>query len=298
MLSEAEALEMRKQLEEGKILEINVKAPVRVKKPKSDTLSEFTCYIAKQEGLNDKPCHIREDLIISGVDCKRVNGHACLIRIPAGPLGNLLGDSENPAHTEWDKDSQNFQGKYVLGNMTINFVSDFGVEIVRRIQANSKQLDRNLLTQFFNDPGPEKPEPNVPVTPPVAPIPPTPPVTPPPLPPPLPPIPPAKQKQIRIVETDGGFEIHPNGLPLPKGSTVQIKLAYVVTRGNPFKKYDANDFDLSNLPIITELEGCSIVEMGKNKALITIDKEEFLFSASGFDVNRDLIIDAEATPLA
>jgi hypothetical protein len=108
----------------------------------------------------------------------------------------------------------------------------------------------------------------------------------------------AQPQQDQADPGNGGFEIHPNGLPLPKGSTVQIKLAYVVTRGNPFKKYDANDFDLSNLPIITELEGCSIVEMGKNKALITINKEEFLFSASGFDVNRDLIIDAEATPLA
>lgn len=294
MLSEADALQMRKQLEDGKILEINVKAPVRAKKPKSDTLSEFTCYIAKQEGLNDKPCHIREDLIISGVDCKRVNGHACLIRIPAGPLGNLLGDSENPAHTEWDKDSQNFQGKYVLGNMTINFVSDFGVEIVRRIQANSKQLDRNLLTQFFNDPGPERPEPGVPVTPPVAPRTPTPPVPP----PPLPPIPLPRQKQVRIVETDGGFEILPNGLPLPIGSTLQIQLAYVVGRGNPFRKYDANDFDLSKLPIMTELKGLSVVEMEKNEALLTITDPEFRFSASGFDLNRDLIIDADVTALA
>jgi hypothetical protein len=75
-------------------------------------------------------------------------------------------------------------------------------------------------------------------------------------------------------------------------------LAYVVSRGNPFKKYDANDFDLLNIPIITELEGCSVVEMGKNKALLTINKPEFRFSASGFDVNRDLIINAEATPLA
>jgi hypothetical protein len=300
MLSEANALEMRKQLEDGKILEIHAKVPVRVKKPKSDTLSEFTCYIAKQEGLNDKPCHIREDLIISGVDCKRVNGHACLIRIPAGPLGNLLGDSENPAHTEWDKDSQNFQGKYVLGNMTINFVSDFGVEIVRRIQANSKQLDRNLLTQFFNDPGPEKPEPNIakPITPPKLPVPPIPPVVPPVVPPPIPPIPPPKPKQIRIVETDGGFEILPNGLSLPIGSTLQIQLAYIVSRGNPFRKYDANDFDLSKLPIMTELEGLSVNEMGKNEAILTITNPVFRFSASGFDVNRDLIIDADATPFA
>jgi len=208
-------------------------------------------------------------------------------------LGNLLGDSENPAHTEWDKDSQNFQGKYVLGNMTINFVSDFGVEIVRRIQANSKQLDRNLLTQFFNDPGPEKPEPKAvpPITPPI------PPVNPPPLPPPLPPIPPARQKQIRIVETDGGFEILPNGLPLPIGSTVKVELAYVVSRGNPFRKYDANDFDLLKSPIITELEGFSVSEMGKNKALLTVTNPKFRFSAFGFDVNRDLIIDADAEPL-
>jgi hypothetical protein len=150
-----------------------------------------------------------------------------------------------------------------------------------------------MLTQFFSDPGPEQPEPKVgpPITPP------TPPVNPPPHPPPPPPIPPARQKQIRIVETDGGFDILPNGLPLPIGSTVIVELAYVVSRGNPFRKYDTNDFDLSKTPIITELEGLSVSEMGQNKAVLTVTNPKFRFSSFGFDVNRDLIIDADATPL-
>lgn len=78
---------------------------------------------------------------------------------------------------------------------------------------------------------------------------------------------------------------------------MKVELAYVVSRGNPFRKYDANDFDLSKLPIITELEGFSVNEIGKNKALLTVTNPKFRFSAFGFDVNRDLIIDADAEPL-
>jgi hypothetical protein len=49
---------------------------------------------------------------------------------------------------------------------------------------------------------------------------------------------------------------------------------------------------------MTELEGLSVNEMGKNEAILTITNPVFRFSASGFDVNRDLIIDADATPFA
>lgn len=79
---------------------------------------------------------------------------------------------------------------------------------------------------------------------------------------------------------------------------MQIQLAYVVSRGNPFRKYDANDFDLSTPPIMTEVEGLSVVELKQNEALLTITDPVFRFCASGFDLNRDLIIDADATALA
>ena len=78
-------------------------------------------------------------------------GYACIVRIHQGPLATLLGDSESPAHTEWHPSSRNFKDKYVYGGMTIDFVSSFGAELLKRVHAASRELDRTLLLDLFSD---------------------------------------------------------------------------------------------------------------------------------------------------
>ena len=75
--------------------------------------------------MNSRPCHVREDIIIPNVDSSRVSGHACIVRIDDGALATLLGDSEGPAHTEWQASSRNFKDKYIYGGKAIEFVSNF-----------------------------------------------------------------------------------------------------------------------------------------------------------------------------
>ena len=38
-------------------------------------------------------------------------------------LGMLLGDAENPAHTEWQSKGENFRGKYTFGASVLDFVT-------------------------------------------------------------------------------------------------------------------------------------------------------------------------------
>ena len=108
MLPPAMADEMRALLGDGAPVRVNASLTVRPK-GSPDVGDRFACYIQKQQLLNHRPCHIREDIIVPNVDCARTAGYACIVRIDDGPLAALLGDSEGPAHTEWQPSSRNFK---------------------------------------------------------------------------------------------------------------------------------------------------------------------------------------------
>ena len=54
-----------------------------------------------------------------------------MVVIERGALATMLGDSENPAHTQWQKDGSKFKDKYYYGPAFIRFVADSVSEIVR-----------------------------------------------------------------------------------------------------------------------------------------------------------------------
>ena len=56
-----------------------------------------------------------------------------MVVIDEGELTTLIGDAENPAHTEWQKDSSKFRNKYKHGAKTLDFVKASLREIIRRL---------------------------------------------------------------------------------------------------------------------------------------------------------------------
>ncbi len=76
----------------------------------------FNAFLEKDTSLT-KPenLFVRDGITISGItslDKGLVRG---VVIIHDTNLARMLGDSENPAHTEWQADSRNFKGKYVDG---------------------------------------------------------------------------------------------------------------------------------------------------------------------------------------
>ena len=288
MVPESLAKEVREALATGKPIAIEASLTVRPK-ASAELLASLLCYIKREDQLHEKPCHIREDLIISDVEASRVSGFSCLIRVGPGPLAELLGDSENPSHTEWQKSSRNFKDRYIYGGMTIDFVSNFASEFIRRVHSNSKQLDRNLLIDLFSDSGPddvpEKPEKGSPKKPGKGSTAPDGVV------PPPPELPDAPAPSVRVTQLEDGFTLTSGPTAPMQGSTIRVSVAYETTKGNPFKAYRPYDFALQSAPIRIDLQGCTQEECRENILKITVQAaEELKAQVRGFDINRDLIV--------
>jgi len=288
MLSDDMSKLIRTSLAEGRLVQVKVGLTVR-RKDTDDVRDEFSCYIIKDENFNERPCHIREDLIISNVTSGRANGFAVIIRIDKGSLANLLGDSENPAHTEWQSTSQNFKDKYIYGASTIKFVAEFATELLRRVHSSTNQIDKDILRSYFNDPGPETPSDTKPPTelpkppnhpPEVRPITPEPPVI---------PVVPTKPS-VMITQLSDGFTVTVSNWQIDSKSHISLRVAYETAKGDPFSRYQKYDFDFSNDLIKREIEGGVIISANENRLIVGVSAENFRISLHGFDINRDLII--------
>jgi hypothetical protein len=197
------------------------------------------------------------------------------------PLATLLGDSENPAHTQWQKDSSHFRGKYTYGKSYIDFVTGAVAGILQAIVGNEEEIDPTLLIDFFSlpaggtgdgDTGPgDKDKDHDP-------------------PPPPPPPPPPKPRRFRINRIKGGFSVTAGdpGAPLPE--RIEIRTAYDVRRGNAMSRYRREDFALDQAPIAIENKGLDVVEAENNRVLVAVHDADFSLTVSGFDENRDLVV--------
>jgi hypothetical protein len=63
---------------------------------------------------------------------------------------------------------------------------------------------------------------------------------------------------------------------------------------DPFKRFSPFDFDLKK-DIGLELENAEAEFAKPNIAIVTLQSADFRIAASGFDANRDLLVEARAT---
>jgi hypothetical protein len=201
------------------------------------------------------------------------------------PLATLLGDAENPSHTQWQKECSNYKDKYTFGPSNLEFVSDSVAQIVRLATETEQEADPAVLVDLFSIPA----EPQTPDTlksqkkkatpkdgeePPGPPEPPT-----------------AKPRSFRVQMIEGGFRIVPGGDGAQMPDLLDIKVAYDVRRGNPLKKYDKADFELVKSPIkLGESDGVELVNSGLNHLVVKVLQPKFSLSVTGFDKNRDLVV--------
>ena len=183
LLPEAKLDEIRSRLEKDQ--RIAIKIPVRVRPKFNDSQEEmsfFTIYLATCRDSGHRPIFLRDGIVITDVRSPLMSGTRSLVVADDPPLAGLLGDAEGVNHTQWQKDSPKFHGRYVYGPETIKFVSRSVFEIMQRLHAAETKGDPNLLLDIFFLPKDEgatepkkKPEPGKPDVPPPPPPPPPPP---------------------------------------------------------------------------------------------------------------------------
>ena len=274
---------LRKTLDDGE--RIAVSAPLWVKKVGGNLKhSAFKIILERDDNLErGEDYFIRDGVTITGISSLRQKGIRVIVSVADRPLSKLLGDSENPAHTEWQERSPKFRGRYDRGVSCLRYVKNSPREVVKILSRPAEGRDVKLLQDLFyvdlfreeeiqgrfDKPkeesgigGPEKPEPLI-------------------LPPPA---------VLQFKRTKQGFHLsaHPDAKRIPK--EIDIEVAYDVRQGNPFNRYSIFDFELNKPPIQIKGGGLKAGILKPNVLHIILEKTDFHLLVTGFDPNRDLKI--------
>ena len=276
---------LRTRYNDGELLAFQFKLRVNKHRGEPTQFGGFKLFIRRSsESHRCIETTLRGGLAICGVGSVNIPGVSVIAYVGDNPLGTVLGDSENPAHTHWR--IQGMNKKYPEGAALVKLVSSASQKVIGLLTRVDKGLNESLLEDFFSILDPEnKPKPNPNPTkrgnkkdP--------------------PPMPNPQQKNfyLNCHKLENGFKIirHENANQTVQGFIVRA--AYEVARGNPFKKHHLADFDFSH-PDKAGLEyigkGVEFESLQPARLMVKVTQEDFHFSVTGFDPHRDLIIDVK-----
>jgi hypothetical protein len=266
---------------------IALRVPVKIHRlDHAPAMSWFGVYLERDDTLNRGEDHyIRQGITISDLRLVRDRGVRGLVVVEDAGLSSMLGDSENPAHTKWEVRAGKLKERYVHGSKCVNFVRVALRQLVELLQRRPQGLDRDLLSELFSitrpddapepggggvsGPGKKRPGPETE---------------------PEPPDPPgARPAPFRVSPIEGGFRIAGRGgAETAIARLVEVRAAYEVRKGNPFKKYDPCDFRVEKDPISIRVDGATIEDKELNRIAFRVDRDDFEVKVTGFDQLRDL----------
>lgn len=268
---------------------VAIRAPVTVrKKGCSDQPSYFDIYLQTDRNCNDRPVFVREGIIVSDVRGRRIREIRSLVEVKDPPLAEMLGNSENPAHTQWQKDGSKFKGCYTYGASVIDFVTDSVGKLLTILNQASQQADPSLTVDFFSveavnetdetetgnarqkhrksGSGSTEPEPDIEPRP----------------------------TRIRIQRSIGGFAVTAGTSPPPLPFMLEVRCAYETRTGNPIKKWNPADFVLGKDGLKAGLVGdITMITEHNNRLVLSVAGHDFRVSIDGFDTSRDLYVRAD-----
>ena len=246
---------------------IALRVPVTVRKRNQESSQSFFDVYMVNTDSNEaaQPLFVRDDILISDLRARTPRGLRALVVIDDEPLDEFLKKSENPSHTEWQR--QRVRQDYVSAATDIEFVRNSVRQIVNLAVAEDKTRDKRLLSNLFprqaggSEP-PDRPEPG--------------------------------KSFVTINRANGGFTITKGRDPIPAGDWIDVRVAYDVRRGSPLSKYKQSDFRLGSQPLTSELIGVETSEISDNQMSVRIlDPDNFRIRVTGFDQNRQIWVKAD-----
>jgi hypothetical protein len=251
----------------------------------------FRVLLKKSPDLRSSPLYSREGILVANKKIATPNT-LVVVLVESGPLADLLGSAEGPAHMEWSSGTQKFKrdfGNSSYPALILPMIKGYPSKFIEALVSKSGSFDSDLLADLLNfddssediEPGP-RPGPNP---------------GPNPNPPPLKPIPPRRPALVNVTPIEGGFRISPSSSStLGSGDTFRVRVAYQVRRGNPFSKYSPYDFEINKPDQFGfTYKNCEATAKSGNSVTIKLSAEAFSFELLGFDALRD--VEVEVTPL-
>ena len=283
-----ELKELRGRYENGELLAFRVRTQVRPKN-EDEIPSEFVVYLRQHADLEvGHDYFIRGTLSIPRMDfIKNYKALALIVVDENERLAEMLQDSEPPAHTMWRPQTQRVRDRWVSPQRRINAVRDSVKNILFFLEGQPSGLQKDAFLDLFALTGAEmaaetggesgrgtktgdsngkiKPGPPSPFT---------------------------------VFATKGGISIHASKQAKELPNQIIVRAAYDIPRGNPFVKFNENDFAFRGKDgLRVKLEGGEILKydpttpIGANAVRLKVkDRENFSFKITGFDEFRDVVV--------
>jgi hypothetical protein len=241
----------------------------------------FKVFLERDDNLDKAEDYfIRQGITLPEITSLKHKGIRAIVSVAEPDLSTFLGDAENPAHTEWERNSKKFKRKYRLGPTSLDYVKTSPREIVKILTQPQKGRDENLLKHIFSLPevqldqlginekevaGQADTKKN---TAPFVDV--------------------IGSSYIQLKPVKGGFRLAKRSKATKVPRYVNIWIAYEVRSGNPFKKYMPLDFDICKPPIRIQIQGAKLLFNKENIIQIEVQKGNFKLTVTGFDMHRDL----------
>jgi hypothetical protein len=272
----AEELEkLRADFSAGKI--ISIRHPVRVTPKKGAAADTFIDLYLKKKPDDAAPWALfaRDAIVLPGEAFSEAAFGALIASDPAAC--SLLRDAENPAHTKWDA-HERVRKNWKSGAEKVRDIRLSLKAFYRLITAELREELPDLLTHLLSvkDPLAAKRK-NAPKRTPK--------------PPPV--LPPPRPKFYSESRIEGGFRIMPGPGAADREFPVMLKVrvAYDTLNGNPFKLHNALDFDLVRRTGDMAVRDLVVSGIEAGSVLLECLGPDFRFEMTGFDTNRDLIVE-------
>jgi hypothetical protein len=262
---------------------VHVRMPVRLRRKDGEEKNSFVELFMKPPPENSKPFVLfaRGSITVPG-EARYFSGANAYGAFVASQedIVSFLGDAENPAHTTWSGTAEKLTANWRNPGQALKFLRYALWDLYTIISDQGDRKDEDALIDFFSlaDPAKSQSQKKGKIS-----------VVPPDLVP--------AEKAFRIQKRGlGGFAIVPGpgaiNWEFPK--SIRVRIAYDVLGANPFGKHSPLDFDLSGDDIKVETTNISVTTPKANVLELSVSSPEFSLEASGFDLNRDLVVDAKA----
>lgn len=246
-----------------------------------DEVGEMYVFLQRQpEGERSDTYYVREGMTITKLNSRAgLRGVHAFVLVEKGPLASLLGDSEGPAHEDWDTSEDRPNRTWTKWKGRVKFCRRIVDELTEFLSPPVTKADFDLLSDFFSiekmrafqksrlpsdggtgPPGFDDIKP--------------------------------KSRWYRLDGRRGGFRIvHSEAAKTPEKPRLKISVGYDLPSGNPIKRWSAFDFEFGKSEYLKfSGEGVLVHRLAGNVLALDITTKGFSFAVDGFDENRDLLV--------
>ena len=273
---------LRQSFSSGELISVRVRLWL-LKKQGEGQEGHLDVYLERQ-GDNSRcdAYFVREGMTIAKINSKACQrgGIRAFVNVESGPLAKLLGDTEGPAHEDWDTSTERPEREWKTWKGRVKFVRAIVDKLVEILTPVTTEPDFDLLSEFFSveqtggsqrqkKPGGATSE-QTGIEPPVP-----------------------ESKWYSISERTGGFTISRTAsVAMPDDPALKVSVAYDLPSVDPLRDWSPIDFRIGNKDgeLHPSGEGLRVKAIAGNVLLLTHIQPTFSFSVRGFDQHRDLFV--------